>query len=303
MASPPRWFTAITKALSLPENKGQIIYQIATVDSNNTPHVRSQVHRGIVIPDEAPYLPVMLTTTDIRTPKVVQMLSNPNVEIAWWMQGSQDQFRVSGRVHLVPHPIDAARHTLDSSRFIALAKMQTQGFDWEKKRLEVFDAMSPRMKAGWCVPPPGSVIPSYEEAKKWPTEVAKLGEAQSEEERKNQEEALRNFVLIFVEPFEVDWAQLATNPNRRTKFKLDGEKWVEELVVPARACFAALRERITSSLKLLIYVEHMAIARRQTTSIAVRCFPTFNSMSSAYTQSTIWPQRALFEGGTGSSIN
>lgn len=189
------------------------------------------MHRDLLQPADCPHLPVILTTTDVRTPKVVQLRSNARAELCWWMAGSQDQFRIFGPVRVVPSPHADPESVVDTSS-LAFDKMDEQGFDWEKKRLEVFDSMSAHMKASWCRPPPGSVMDSYEDAKKWPQTVPKLGEAESEEDKRNQEQALRNFALVLVEAVDVDWVQLGVKPNQRTRFVRDGEKWSESIIVP-----------------------------------------------------------------------
>ncbi|KAI0082127.1 hypothetical protein K474DRAFT_828606 [Panus rudis PR-1116 ss-1] len=242
MAAHPRWYQALTKALSLPENKTQNVYQIATVDANGTPHVRSLIHRGFIFPNALPSVPLLLTTTDVRTPKVTQLLSNPNLEVAWWIEGSQDQFRIAGKATVVPSP-DHPLHAKFKPRIgSALAQLSDEGeqgrsspgkYDWEAKRRETFDSMSAHMKATWLRPPPGSVLQSYDDPKPWPKTVPKLGEAESEEEKKLQQDALGNFALVVIEPSQVDWVQLAEKPNRRTFFVRSGEgDWKEEIQVP-----------------------------------------------------------------------
>ena len=108
--------------------------------------------------------------------------------------------------------------------------------NWDQKRREVFNSMSSHMRASWCRPPPGSVIPSYEEAKKWPSSVPKLGEAGNREEEENQKMAFKNFALVLVDPIEVDWIQLGVVPNQRTRFRIvtrGGDRdWSEEILVP-----------------------------------------------------------------------
>ncbi|KAI0726851.1 hypothetical protein C8Q72DRAFT_887137 [Fomitopsis betulina] len=233
MGSTPRWRAAIVKALSLPENKNQTVYQLATVDANQDPRSRTVVHRDFLHPEGAPHLPILLTTTDVRSPKVSHMRGHPRVEVTWWMGGSQDQFRISGPVRVVPPPgLESAMVSGSNHQSLALNRLDEQSFDWEKKRLAVFDTMSAHMKASWCGPPPGSVITSYEESKRWPQTVLKLGEAETEEDKRNQDQALGNFSLLLIEAVEVDWLQLAQKPNRRTRFTRDGEEWKEELIVP-----------------------------------------------------------------------
>jgi len=246
MSAKPRWVQALLKALSLPENKDKTIYQIATIDSNHIPHVRSHVHRALLFPKGHPTLPILLTTTDVRTPKVTQMLSNPVVEVCWWLEGSQDQFRIKGRICVIPAP-DHPFHTMQNiPPGSALEKLSEKGedeaekegkYNWEKKRKEVFNDMSRHMKAGWARPLPGAPMKSYDEAKTWPKTLPNLGEEENEEEKKNLEFAFGNFALVVIEPLEVDFVQLGIIPNQRTIFKRQeglgtGEEWVEEIVVP-----------------------------------------------------------------------
>ena len=114
-----------------------------------------------------------------------------------------------------------------------MTALKKDGIDWESKRSQVFDSMSGHMKASWCRPTPGSKLEGgYEEAKKWPQKLPRLGEAETEEDKKNLEIALGNFALVLIDPFEVDFVELGVNPNQRTKFTRDGENWVEEIVVP-----------------------------------------------------------------------
>lgn len=88
------------------------------------------------------------------------------------------------------------------------------------------------MKASWCRPVPGTKLEDgYEEAKKWPQKLPKLGEG-TDEEKHYLQIALANFALLVIDPVEVDYVELSVNPDQRTKFKKEGESWVEEIVVP-----------------------------------------------------------------------
>ena len=151
------------------------------------------------------------------------------------LEGSKHQFRLAGFTRIFPssHPGAPSTPTPIPAEAIALKELEKQGFDWDKKRKEVFADMSPVMRASWCVPlPPGTPLASYEEQKTWPTSVPLEDEAKSEEDRRNLETALRNFALMLFEPVEIDWIQLGMSPNKRTVFRREGEKWSEQLVVP-----------------------------------------------------------------------
>ena len=128
------------------------------------------------------------------------------------------------------HPYHAQ---FDPLRGPALTALKKEGIDWEAKRIQIFDSMSGHMKASWCRPPPGSRLEGgYEEANKWPQKLPNLGNAESEEDKRNLEIALGNFALVVIDPSEVDFVELGVVPNQRTKFTKHGENWAEEIVVP-----------------------------------------------------------------------
>jgi len=236
----PRWKTAITTALG--DNEKAAVIQLATIDtyssakSNITiPHVRSHIFRGFLSAKSTPSLPLLLTTTDIRTPKISQIISNPHIEVAWWIGGTEEQYRIAGLAHIVSAP----DHTLHShfARTVsspALAALEREGFDWEAKRKDVFNSMNRHMKATWCRPTPGSRLGGgAEEAAKWPEALPKLGEAEGEDEEKNLTMALGNFALVVIDPNEVDYVELGKIPNERTKFTRTQEGvWSEKAIVP-----------------------------------------------------------------------
>ncbi|OBZ68612.1 hypothetical protein A0H81_11476 [Grifola frondosa] len=210
------------------------VYQIATVDEESVPHVRSHMHRDILYPVDSPERPVILTTTDVRAPKVTQMLRNSRVELVWRLAGSQDQFRIAGFAHVVPSSTHPSYDAFKPASYLDLSKFAEHGFNWEKKRKEVWNEMSGPFRALWCTPDPGSHLASHEEQKNWPQSVPKLGEAKTAEEKKNQEISLQNFALVFIEPVVVDWVQVGCVPNQRTKWTRKGStgEWTEEIVVP-----------------------------------------------------------------------
>lgn len=228
----PRWRDALDKAVGRPENKGHSLYQLATVDAKGIPRVRTVGYREIIQPTDCPHLPIVLNITDIRTPKVAEMRARPHVEICWWLSGSLEQFRMSGPVRVISSPQAESGAGGLETPLLAIDTMTVQGFDWEKKRQEEFNNLPPFMRATWCKPQPASALGAYEEAKTWPQTLPKLGEAESEEDKRNQELALRNFALILIEVTEVDWVQVGTKPHQRTRFVRDGEEWSESIIVP-----------------------------------------------------------------------
>ncbi|KAI0066623.1 hypothetical protein BV25DRAFT_1820654 [Artomyces pyxidatus] len=230
MTVEPRWYSALTTALGAHGDSKP--YQLATIDSSNKPRVRSHIHRGFVVAQSHPALPVLLTSTDVRARKTLQIAHNNAVEIAWWIPETGDQFRIAGRARVVPAPgIPPPRGPLADCT--ALAALDAASFDWEAKRLDVFDAVDTELRASWCTPTPGArLIDGYETMNGWPSAVEKPSDAQTEEEKKLSQQALGKFALMVIEPLEVDWVQMNVVPNRRTRFIRSGKGWREEPVVP-----------------------------------------------------------------------
>ncbi|KAG5339495.1 hypothetical protein C0989_004011 [Termitomyces sp. Mn162] len=234
----PRWKTAITNALA--DHEKAIVVQLASIDPTTpVPHVRSLIFREFISPRSKPSLPLFLTTTDIRTPKISQIISNPHVEVAWWIEGTQEQFRISGIASAIPAPTNSlykhflhnVEHAVPNS---AVATLKDEHFDWEAKRKESFENMSAHMKASWCRPTPGSPLEGgEEEAKKWPIRLEEPSEDGDEEAKKNWDTALGNFALLIVDPTDVDYVELGVIPNRRTRFwRTSDGSWDSEATVP-----------------------------------------------------------------------
>ena len=219
------------------------------------PHVRSVIHRAFLAPT-SPSRPLLLTSTDIRTPKARQIAEESAVELAWWIAPTQEQFRISGRAYILPAPNFAGgtaqvatlqvAHDLHAGERVPIdtvvkklkdefrkAKLGEEGFDWDAKRVEMFDGMSGHMKASWVRPVPGTLLEGgYDTGKAWPESLPRLGDAQGDE-LKQVQEALKNFALVVIDPMKVDYVELGVVPNRRTHFFKDKEGvWEEEPVVP-----------------------------------------------------------------------
>ena len=210
------------------------VFQLATIDEAGNPHVRSLIHRAFLVPPSCPALPLLVTSTDIRTPKIQQIAHADVVELAWWINATSDQFRISGPARIFAAP----EHTIsppvrDAPDCAGLKALEASGIDWETKRRELFNAVSEQMRATWCRPTPGTLLEGgYEEMNDWPAEVPKPTDAKTEKEKELAELALSNYAIIVIEPLNVDWLQMAIKPNRRTYFTREGVHWKEEVVVP-----------------------------------------------------------------------
>ncbi|KAJ7757588.1 hypothetical protein B0H16DRAFT_1721321 [Mycena metata] len=93
------------------------------------------------------------------------MIANPHVQIVWWINGTQEQYRITGKAHIVPAP-GHELHTPIS------ALSEGQKYDWEAKRLEVFKNTSPFLKGSYCRAVSGSRLESGRaESENWPLEL------------------------------------------------------------------------------------------------------------------------------------
>ncbi|OAX31210.1 hypothetical protein K503DRAFT_110193 [Rhizopogon vinicolor AM-OR11-026] len=228
-----RWHTALKDALQKEEGMKNI-FQFATTDVNTTPYVRSLVLRDHIIHPSLPSLPLLLTTTDIRTSKVTQIKSSSNrrVEANFWIKATNEQFRISGRAAIYPSPKLSEQKGIEGVGEVYDA-FKSQGWNWEDERRKQFDNIGAHMRASWCRPVPGSPMNSYSDAEKWPVKVPKPEEEGYDADE--YEEALGNFGLLLIDPIEVDFVELGVMPNRRTRFvrqKSDGKKWKEVILVP-----------------------------------------------------------------------
>ncbi|KAI5479021.1 hypothetical protein MNV49_004303 [Pseudohyphozyma bogoriensis] len=237
------------------QNKASISYALSTADMNG-PRVRFVVHRGFLnerrpseptswsknpstdAQDTALTSEVMLVTTDVRGPKATQIRASQQVEIAWWLSVTQHQFRVRSKAWILPSPEHSLANAFPST---TLAPASLPEFDWEQERLRIFRKMSPELRASFCRPIPGTPLKGTGpgggdvDPNDFPKELPSDLEAKTEEEKKLVKEALENFALIVLKPWEVDMCDLAAQPNERIKWSLDLDDkkgWSEEKVVP-----------------------------------------------------------------------
>lgn len=98
--------------------------------------------------------------------------------------------------------------------------------------MNTYDSLSSYLRASFVRPPPGTQMESYDEANSWPQKLPKRHEAKGED-KKNVDEALRNFAVVVLDPIHVDLVELGIYPNRRTAWSLIADNvWVEQILVP-----------------------------------------------------------------------
>lgn len=211
------------------------VMQFATIGATATPRVRSLTQRAVITASAHPALPLILSTIDVRSPKVKRLAANAMVEVVYWTRSTQERFRILGRASVMPERGYSGAYP--APRGVVYEALGEDGFDWEAKRVEMFDRLSGHLKATRCQSVPGTPLTGEDEMKNWPETLPKLGEAKNEEERKSCGTMLSNFALLLIEPFEVDYLELGVQPNRRTRFERDWKdersiEFKEILVIP-----------------------------------------------------------------------
>lgn len=215
MTVPAGWLARLLGTLS--KHPSSSTYSLATVE-DKIPRVRTVVHRAFFSQDTP--APLLVSTTDIRTPKSAQIVDNWNAEICWWIAPTQEQWRVTGNALLVPHPKHTAR--------VGPGELPP-GYDWTAERKSTFNTVSGHIRASFCRPVPGSPL---EPGTKFPETLPPLGEWKTDIEREQVETAFENFALLVICPLEVDFVELKPIPNIRTKYTIQDGKWKETAVVP-----------------------------------------------------------------------
>jgi len=219
----PAWKRILEKAKD--ENPG-VASTLSTVEDDQ-PRVRSVIQRSMIL--AKPWLPVLVTTTDVRAPKVKQItLSSQKVELVWWFTDPMVQFRITGVAHILPNP----SHPLASS-FPAARLSPSPDFSWEEERFTTYKSkMGGVLRASFCRPVPGTPIDNYDVGMEWPERLPVPGEEKTDEERALTKEALTNFALLVIEPNAVEYLELKPVPNRRTRWTLQGTEWEKTIHVP-----------------------------------------------------------------------
>ncbi|KAJ1026823.1 hypothetical protein NDA16_002120 [Ustilago loliicola] len=281
----PEWKQLLASSIgeNIKNEKSILYYAFSTVEPPSSvhdaakPHVRYVVHRGFVNEKRdgdapggiAPFnsafgsSPCLMTTTDVRTPKVQQLTAQSSLraqgedgsrggecEIAWWIESTQMQFRISGTVHVLPTPGHPLRSLFPFDRLSPPRNPDAMDggdkFDWDGERKRIFEKLNAGLLASFCRPTPGTAHPNADRlnsakpkddtSSPWPLELPQPGKEENEEQKKQLEESEKNFALVVVEPYKVDLVNLAD--DTRTVYELvSGEnaatsRWTARRVVP-----------------------------------------------------------------------
>ncbi|KAL1923144.1 uncharacterized protein VTP21DRAFT_9520 [Calcarisporiella thermophila] len=248
----PRWKQLIEESVAsnLQTYAHAKTVQLATLDvATKRPRNRSVVARGFLFDTHSSLeTDLLLITTDARTPKLAQFQADNSVELCWWLPVTGEQYRLSGRVHFLAskeqQPYSSLPHDLIPAHIFSrqfthsdpnidtrpntdnLAQPLPQAL--ESERLRLWRDLTPLLRASFLYPPPGepfSTDYNDKEVEKhhFPKELAE----------DQEEEALKQFVLLLVEVEQVDWVKLWQFPPERRLFTRGADgSWKEERVNP-----------------------------------------------------------------------
>ncbi|GAA5863783.1 hypothetical protein JCM3774_001157 [Rhodotorula dairenensis] len=267
----PAWVDKLRDVLTnnMKENKDLISYALATTSAHDShqARVRYVVHRGFVnerrkqgdgsqnlLQDDSGRDLIsdkLVVTTDARSPKARQLALEPKVELAWWMAATQHQFRIVGRAYIFPSSAFSIHEattgiaggsdtTTDSTKQLSFPFPKKQlapydDFNWEDERVRQFRKMSPELRASFYRPVPGTKTADTEVTMEELPQTLPEGieEAEGEEQKKQVEQALKNFALIVIDANEVDLVDLGSTPDSRSLWvRQEGGDWKEDGLVP-----------------------------------------------------------------------
>ena len=192
------------------------MFALSTVDQG-IPRGRSIVHRSIFHSESD--APLLVSTTDVRTPKVKQIQASDGKfsEIAWWIEPASEQYRITAHTHILPIKTNAIYFTFPFLELTPGLDLESARKWWEEQRIDHFDnKMSAELRASFCRPTPGTYLPGgYDAALEWPQTLPKSSEVkEGTKEAEQVREALGNFSLLVFEPFAVERVELGIVPNR-----------------------------------------------------------------------------------------
>eukprot|EP00798_Chlamydomonas_sp_ICE-L_P016546 gene16546-22775_t len=165
--------------------------QLATIKPNGRPANRTIVFRGFM--DNEP--DALTFCTDKRSSKVTELAQNPWGEVAWYFTETREQYRISGKLIVVPegHPDEELR----------------------KARQALWSKMSPSARVQFSWPTPG--MPRLA--------LGDDGDIFEKPDPGPESPALPDFCLVILQPDEIDIVQL--KQNRRMHYEKKEAVWTE----------------------------------------------------------------------------
>jgi pyridoxamine 5'-phosphate oxidase len=139
----------------------------------------------------------LLISTDMRNEKVTELAANPACELCWYFTQSREQFRISGRAHVV----SAADARCEAKLDAALQRTWTE-----------------RSSAA-------------QQSATWPQPKRRLDEL-SLFELAVPEQPPEHFALLLLDVTSVDYLNIASQPHQRVAYSKLGGQWMPRAINP-----------------------------------------------------------------------
>lgn len=141
-----------------------------------------------------------------------------------WLFPSLVQVRLEGRALLYPSPIAFPSPPSSSAEedAAALAASFPPGAPeadpawWERKRRELWDALSPELRASFCRPKPGAEL--KDDPNNWVDALPASDEGADEKMKDALKRAWENFAVLALQPERAEVLDLGASPHTRTEW-------------------------------------------------------------------------------------
>ena len=201
----PMWRRQLQSSLSLNKSIQSRWPQLSTLSlDGGRPCTRTIAFRGFlsdvqdVKPSSSSIPNFLVFVTDKRSTKFEEIQANQHVALCWYLPDSREQFRFSCRAYLVPLKNDSTR---TESKPLNLDSLQL-----DKLRRHFWTQLSDKTRAQFAWPAPKSPLDSQSSS---PLQTLSLDSPLALE-------AFKNFTLILLNPYEVDYLNIGVTPNKRT---------------------------------------------------------------------------------------
>jgi pyridoxamine 5'-phosphate oxidase len=105
--------------------------------------------------------------------KPAHLAAHPALELAWWFEQPNTQFRITGKGVTIPAPSVESKESIEKKLKSIGAKSEEELGDWwEKERKRVWEGVSGHLRAGFARPPPGSKLEDADrKPEDWPETI------------------------------------------------------------------------------------------------------------------------------------
>jgi pyridoxamine 5'-phosphate oxidase len=139
----------------------------------------------------------LLISTDMRNEKVVELAINPACELCWYFTESREQFRISGRAHVV----SAADAQCDAKLEAAMQRT------WNERST------------------------AAQQSYTWPQPKRRLDDA-AQFSQAVPTQVPANFALLLIDVVSVEYLNIASQPHQRVSFSKLGGQWMPRAINP-----------------------------------------------------------------------